>query len=117
MKYLPSQIAPAIVGLVAIPIITRLFLPADYGNYVLVMATVNVLSTIVGWLSMSIIRFYSAYERDNKLQQFYSSGLKLLFISVSILAGVFLSVLFFLASNISSQLLHLMLIGAVVFFI
>jgi hypothetical protein len=80
-KYLPAQIAPAIVGFISIPIITRLFAPEDYGNYSLVMATVMILVTLVGWLSMSIIRFYPAYERDNKLDFFCGNIIKLTFIS------------------------------------
>jgi len=47
-KYLPSKVIPAIVGIVALPIITRLFSPADYRNYVLVIATVSILSTLAG---------------------------------------------------------------------
>jgi len=66
VKYLPAQIAPGIVGFISIPIITRIFLPQDYGKYSLVMATVMVLTALVGWLPMSIIRFYPAYERDKK---------------------------------------------------
>jgi len=55
LKYLPAQIVPAMMGFISIPIITRLFDPADYANYILVIATVSVLITIVGWLPMSII--------------------------------------------------------------
>lgn len=57
-KYLPSQVIPAVVGFISIPVITRLFPPGDYGNYVLIMATTGVLLTLTGWLSMLIIRFY-----------------------------------------------------------
>lgn len=48
IKYLPAQIAPGIVGFVSIPIITRIFLPQEYGNYSLAMATVMVLTTLGG---------------------------------------------------------------------
>ena len=71
-KYLPAQVVPAIVGFFSIPIITRLFLPADYGNYALALATVSILSAIAGWLSMSIIRFHPVYEREGELEEFYS---------------------------------------------
>ncbi len=115
LKYLPAQIATAIMGLVTIPIVTRLFPPADYGNYVLVMATVNILTIIVGWLSISIIRFYPTYEKDNRLEELYGSVMKLLFISVAVLAVIFLSTLSAFRAHISTQLWHLMLIGAVIF--
>jgi len=71
-KYLPSYIAPALVGLIAIPILTRLFAPEEYGLYVLVMATVSVLTSVaIGWLSESVVRFFPAYEA--RLGEFYNN--------------------------------------------
>ncbi len=61
LKYLPAQIAPGIIGFVSIPVVTRLFPPAEYGLYNLAMATVMILTTLLGWLPMSIIRYYPAY--------------------------------------------------------
>lgn len=114
-KYLPAQIVPGIVGFISIPIITRLFPPGEYGNYVLVMATISVFSTIVGWLSMSIIRFYPAYERDKKLGEFYGTVLKMTFISILVLSLIFSGVLLLLKSHISAGLCSLMWIGVPVF--
>jgi O-antigen/teichoic acid export membrane protein len=115
LKYLPANVAPAIVGLFAIPIITRLFTPADYGHYALVMATVYILVLIIGWLGVSIIRFYPAYERDGELGTFYSNVIKLLLISVAVVAVAFLIVVLFLKAHISTQLYALMLIGVLLF--
>lgn len=114
-KYLPSQIAPAIVGLIVIPIITHLFPPEDYGNYVLVMATVSILTAIVGWLSMSIIRFYPACERDGRLPVLYGTVVRWLLISVAILAIIFLGIIFAVKIHLKIQLYHLMLIGTLLF--
>lgn len=114
-KYLPSQIVPAIVGILSIPIITRLFPPEDYGNYVLTRATIGVLSTLAGWLSMSIIRFYPAYERDGKLDEFYANITKLAVISITVISFAFLGVLLFAKSYISSELYSLMRIGILIF--
>ena len=114
-KYLPSQIAPAMVGFIAIPIVTHLFPPAIYGDYVLVMATVTVLATIVGWLPTSIIRFYPAYERDRKLDEFYANVIKLTAISILIISLAFLSILLLTKSHISSKLYSLMWVGIAVF--
>jgi len=114
LKYLPAQIAPAIMGLIAIPIITRLFSPEDYGNYVLVMATVSILTTIVGWLSMSIIRFYPACERDGRLPELYGTAVRWLLISVAVLAIIFSGLIFATRAKLGDQLYHLMLIGVLV---
>ncbi len=114
-KYLPAQIIPAIVGIVSIPIITRLFSPGDYGNYVLIMATIGVFSTLVGWLPMSIIRFYPIYKRDGKLEQFYANIIKLSIISIGIISLIFSTILLFTKSYISSDLYFLMWIGILIF--
>ena len=115
LKYLPAQIVPAIAGMIVIPVITRLFPPADYGNYVLVIATVSVLTTVVGWLSMSIIRFYPACERDGRLPELYGTVIKWLLISVITLAAIFSGVIFAARAKLGNQLWYLMLIGTLVF--
>ena len=114
-KYLPAQVVPAIVGFFSIPIITRLFLPADYGNYVLVLATVSIFSAIAGWLSMSIIRFHPAYEREGKLEEFYGIVIKLLLITVTVISLIFMAILFLSQSYLSDSFYHLMRIGVLIF--
>lgn len=114
-KYSPAQIVPGIVGFISIPIITRLFPPEEYGIYALVIATVTVFSTLIGWLSMSIIRFYPAYEHDKKLNEFYGTILKLTVISISSLSIFSCAVLLAAKSIISSQLYSLLWLGIVVF--
>lgn len=114
-KYLPSCIVPAIVGFFSIPIITRLFPPEDFGNYALVYSTITILSTLVAWLVMGVIRFHPAYERDKKLDIFYSTVLKWFFISVFGVSIFFLIALLFGKDYISQGLYRLMLIGLIAF--
>jgi len=113
--YLPAQIVPAVVGLISIPIITRLFSPEEYGNYILVTATVGVLSAIIGWLPMSIIRFYPVYERDGKLDEFYGNIIKLTIISILVASLIASGILVILKPHISMKLYSLMWIGILVF--
>lgn len=113
--YLPSKVIPVIIGLIAIPVITRLFSPTTYGNYVLVLATVTIFSTIAGWLNNAIVRFYPAYERDSKLNEFYATVIKLTFISIGILSLVFWGLLFLNKAHVSTDIYSLMLIGILVF--
>lgn len=117
LKYLPAQIVPGIVGFISIPIITRLFLPQDYGDYSLVMATVLILITLLGWVPMSIIRFYPAYERDKKLNIFYRNIISLAFISIFAVTLTFVILLSLIESNFSSKLLLLMHVGIGVFIV
>jgi len=115
-KYLPSFIVPAIVGVIALPIKTRLFSPADYGDYVLVLATVSVLSAIAtAWISASIIRFFPAYEVDKQTAKFYGTVAKLTLLSIVGLSLAFSGVLFLAQKHISSNLYSLMHIGILLF--
>ena len=115
IKYFPSKVIPAIVGIVALPIITRLFSPADYGNYVLVIATISILSALAGWVSMSIVRFYPAYERDEKTAEFTELTTKLTFLSISAISIISLCILILLRECLPGNIHHLMGIGIFVF--
>jgi len=115
VKYLPAQIVPGIVGFISIPIITRLFTAGEYGNYILVIATVGVLSTVIGWLPMSIIRFYPVYERDRRLGEFYGNTIKLTIISILVVSIIISAILLVLKARISAGLYSLMWIGILVF--
>lgn len=95
IKYLPSQIIPGIVGFISIPIITRLFTAHDYGQYSLIMAAVGALIALVGWLPLSVIRYYPVYERDNRLDLFYGNTVKLMCISLLCIMAILLISLYF----------------------
>lgn len=56
--YLPARLIPALVSLISIPIFTR-FVPAlQYGQYLLVMSTLLLISSLcVSWLVSVVVRF------------------------------------------------------------
>lgn len=114
-KYIPAQVVPGIVGFISIPIITRLFTPANYGDYVIVVSTVSVLVMLVGWLPMSIIRFYPEYVRKNRLALLKDSLLIMMIISVLCLACIYAFGLFSLKKNLSASMYSLLKIGIVFF--
>ncbi len=115
-KYLPSYVIPGIIGIIAIPVITRLFPPTDYGNYSLVLATISVLSSIaVAWVSTSAIRLFPAYDSGERLGELQATAIKLALISVIAISLIFLGVLCIFGSHISKNLHALMLIGIPLF--
>jgi O-antigen/teichoic acid export membrane protein len=116
-KYLPAMIVPGMVSFISIPIITRLFPPGEYGNYILVISTISVLGTLVGWLPVSILRFYPAYKRDNKLDKIHDTVIIMTFITILVSCLVFAGVLLLLKSRISEELYSLMSIGIIVFIV
>jgi len=115
-KYLPSYIVPAIVGILALPIITRLFPPDEYGNYVLVLVTVSILSAITTtWLSASIIRFFPTYKLNNRLREFYGTLIKLTLVSIAVISLIFWGILYLVEGYIPTGICSLMRIGLLVF--
>jgi O-antigen/teichoic acid export membrane protein len=114
-QYFPSMAIPAMVGILALPIITRLFSPADYGNYVLVIATVSILSALAGWVSISVVRFYPAYEKEGKTAEFTELIVKLTFLSIFVILMISLFILLPLKARIPENLYYLFSIGIIVF--
>lgn len=116
LKYLPSMVVPAIVGIVALPIITRLFSPEDYGNYVLVLSTVHLSSIIaISWIASSIARFLPVFKLSNEVEKFLSTLLKLSLVSIAIVFFIVLGILFLVQSHISISLYYLLRIGLLLF--
>jgi len=111
VKYFPARIVPAFVGLISIPIITYLFEPGEYGNYTLVMATVVILATLLGWLPIATIRFYPTYEKSKELDVFFGNIIKVNFISIFIVTVTFLLSLLVIKNYVSPKLYYLLHVG------
>ncbi len=113
-KYFPSQIIPMILGFISIPIFTRLFSPENYGTYILVVSAVSILTNITtGWLSMSVIRFYPAYNLNSKIHEFQGNIISLSFISIVIISSASLGILYLIKDYISINFRYLMQFGIV----
>jgi O-antigen/teichoic acid export membrane protein len=115
LKYLPAQIVPGLIGLVSMPIVTRLFLPAEYGHYSLATATVMVLSTLFGWLPTSVIRFYPTYARQDRLGIFHTTLMKLAALALVGPTVLYYVVLLVLRSRMPDRLWFLLLLGGFLF--
>ena len=73
------------------------------------------LSTIGGWLSTAVIRFYPAYEKTNQLEEFTGAVIRWLLLSVITLAALFLGITSLIKISLGNQLYHLMMVGILVF--
>ncbi len=117
LKYLPAQVVPGFVGLVSIPIVTRIFPPGEYGDYSLAAATVMILSTLFGWLPTSVIRYYPAYEREGRLGAFNVTVVKLAVIALAALAVLYYAPLVALRVRMPAGLWQLLMIGGLLFIV
>lgn len=115
LKYVPALAASALAGIITIPIITRLFCPSDYGEYAIALVTINTFFVFVAWLSKAIIRFYPVYEKNENLNQFYTTVLISSFIVILIVAFIFIFGVLLVKPYISQQLFSLLKIGVFVF--
>lgn len=115
IKYLPSQVVPGFVALVSIPVVTHIFPPSEYGDYSLASATVMILTTFFGWLPTSVIRYYPAYERENRLAVFHGTILRMAVITAAGVTAAYYGSLVLMRSWVSPGLWRLLMIGGMLF--
>jgi len=60
VQYLPANAVPALAGLVALPVLTRLLGPEEFGRLTLVLAAVAAGRVLLQWVGATVVRFYSA---------------------------------------------------------
>lgn len=73
-KYSLSQLLPALTSFVTTPILTRLFLPAEYGNWALALSVSSFLVALAAsGLGSAVIRFYPAYKAKSSLKTFFTT--------------------------------------------
>lgn len=74
LLYLPSQLLPAITAFITTPILTRLFLPAEYGNWAQAVNISTFLSTLaVSGFGSAVVRYYSIYKGKSTLNIFFAT--------------------------------------------
>jgi O-antigen/teichoic acid export membrane protein len=60
VRYLPAQAVPNLLSLISIPLFTRILSPEQFGQYILIKTSVQVMVVAMSWLRPAIIRFYPA---------------------------------------------------------
>ncbi len=91
--YLASNIAVAVIGFIAIPILTRIFPPSQYGIFSLVNTAIALGAPVLyAWMSLSIIRFYPEHEDREELDVFYSTIMNLMPLYLVFFLGILLPV-------------------------
>jgi len=113
-RYVPSQVVPALVGLISIPLLTNLFPPEVYGDYRLVLATIVLFGTATGWLPSSIVRFYPAQDAAGTLGSFYANLIRFWLFSTGVFSAIWSLGLLGARSVFSDRLYELYWIGLAV---
>lgn len=71
-RYSLSQLLPALTSFITTPILTRLFLPAEYGDWALALSVCSFLVALtVSGLGSAVIRFFPAHKAQSSLGTFF----------------------------------------------
>jgi O-antigen/teichoic acid export membrane protein len=114
--YSPSKILPAITAFITTPIVTRLFLPAEYGYWALAISVATFLVALAAsGFGSAAVRFYPAYSAKSKLTVFFatlgaSSGTV-----ITLVAGLSFLTLFLLKGSLPSALVKLLPLAILIF--
>lgn len=114
--YLPSKLLPALTGFITAPILTRLFLPAQYGDYALAMGLVDFLYAVAcSGFGSAAVRFFPVYRAKGSLGVFFSSLLSDLVLVIVTVSVVGISCLYLLRDVLPDSLLLMSGIALAVF--
>jgi len=113
--FLPAKAVPAVVGLLAVAVYTRLLSPKEYGQYVLIITSISILSTIfLGWLNQANLRFFEENRETTRFSVFISTSF------FSFLALLFLVILLWYTSTVflerytEKEIIPLLRLGGIV---
>jgi O-antigen/teichoic acid export membrane protein len=111
-RYLPSQVLPAVIAFITIPILTRLLSPAEFGDYRLILAAVGAFGAAGSWIASAVYRFFPGMERDERLPVFRGTINWLLASTCAVFVTVWLGGWWALGSSLGDIRSDLFLIGA-----
>jgi len=86
-RYLPEVVVPTVIAFISVPVYTRLFDPAAYGNFNIARVTNMLLERCCSWIGSSVTRYYHEYEKEQKLGLLITTLVKMLVV-VSLITNV-----------------------------
>jgi O-antigen/teichoic acid export membrane protein len=114
--YMPAKVVPALITVIMTPILTNLFNPEDYGNYILVTTSVSLFSIMPGMiLGSSAFRFLPVYEQKSQLPVFFNTLIKTGILLISSMALSFFILIHLFRNFLSYDLYNLIFTGIFVF--
>lgn len=115
-KYAPSQFLPALTAFITTPILTRLFLPAEYGYWAMATSVSAFLVALaVSGFGSAALRFYPAYKAQSTLNVFYATLGVSVTAAITVVAGVSVVALFLPRQILPSALVQLLPLVILIF--
>ena len=116
LKYLPSQLVPALAGFITAPIITRLIPPTEYGNYALAVGIAGfLLAFAVSGFGASVMRFFPAYKVKSELGIFFMTLNGSLGIGIAFVSALSIGALWLMKEHLSPEIYPLLFICILIF--
>lgn len=116
LTYLPSKLLPALTGLITAPILTRLFLPAEYGHYALALGVSGFLFALAcSGFGAGVVRFFPAYKVKSELGVFFATLSGSVGMAIAAVSAVSFSALFLLRGHLPDALYPLLLMSIPIF--
>lgn len=114
--YSPSQFLPALTAFITTPILTRLFLPAEYGFWALAASVSSFLVALaVSGLGSGVIRFYPSYKVKSRLDVFFATLGASVGTVIAVVASFSFLTLFLLRELLPSALYPLLPLAILIF--
>lgn len=118
VAYLPSKLLPALTGFITAPILTRLLLPAEYGNWALAAGVYELLFALsCSGLASLPVRFFPAYRARSELGVFFVTLSISLVIVIAITSTVGFLTIFTLERYLPPILFPLLIISVLIFMV
>ena len=112
VAYLPSKLLPALTGFITAPILTRLLLPAEYGNWALAAGVYELLFALsCSGLASVPVRFFPAYRAKSELGVFFVTLSISLVMLIAITSTVGFLAIFMLEGYLPPTLFPLLIIS------
>ncbi len=114
--YAPSQFLPALTAFITTPILTRIFPPAEYGNWALAVSISEFLVALaISGFGSAVIRYYPIYESRSTLGIFFATITGSIALTISLVTCVILLILLLFSSYIPTGLVPLVHIIILIF--
>jgi len=118
VAYLPSKLLPALTSFITAPILTRLLLPAEYGNWALAAGVYELLFALsCSGLASVPVRFFPAYRAKSELGVFFVTLSISLVILIAITSTVGFLAIFTLEGYLPPTLFPLLIISVLIFMV
>lgn len=112
--YLPTVFVRGTIGLISASLLTKLFLPEDYGNYALAFVVYSQLIVLTGgWLSQSIIRLTLECQVKNQFEKLVHSLVASELVLLGLVSCLSLITLLLTRTHLEPKLFQLLLVALV----